>query len=868
MKERNPYQLPADVEPLHYDLLLRPDFTNFTFSGTGTVLVRVKKPVSKLTLHCLDLQLKKAAIRSPRDGDRREAKTITLDKKMETATLDFGRRLKPGEAELYLDWEGELNDKMHGFYRTSYHVGGEKRWGAATQFEATDARRAFPGWDEPARKATFSAALTVPEHFVALSNMPIQQESKPEPGWKTIRFEKTPRMSTYLLAFVVAELDFLEAKDRYGVPIRVWTSPGKKEQGRFGLEQACHTLAYFAEWFGIPYAFPKLDMVALPDFAAGAMENWGLVTYRETALLVDPENSSEAARQRVAEVVDHELAHQWFGNYTTMRWWTDLWLNEGFASYMGPKATDHRFPAWNTWTQYVADDYLAALHEDSLKNSHPVEVPVKNPNEIREVFDAISYSKGSVVNRMVEHYLGEESFRKGLHRYLTRYAYGNATTADLWMALEEASGKPIRTMMARYTRQAGYPVLMVQEKKTNGKLALALEQKQFLVDGSRDPKNALWQIPVGVLTARTAQPAFEYMKGRRHKLAVSLADSEWVKLNPGQSGFYRVAYSAELWQRLAEAVKAGALPTVDRLGMLDDAFALARAGYLKTSTALQILEAYQSEADFSVWTAIASVLASLDNLLARERFREKLRQRARQFFESIAKQKGWEKQISDGHLDVMLRALALRNLGGYGDQRTIQEARNRFERFCKRGTLDPDLRQTVYTLVAENGREREWQALLKIYHSTDLNEEKVRVLRAGGSFRQKELVNTLLQFSLSEQVRPQDTPIVLASAATHPLGRTLAWKFLQKNWKTFVDRYHGGGIGLLSRMIGITGGFTNRQSLEDVADFFRAHRVPGTERAVKKSLEYIRSNIRWLEHDRNDLKSHLAGKSRGLIAAS
>ncbi|MBI3895220.1 MAG: M1 family metallopeptidase [Acidobacteria bacterium] len=861
MKERNPYQLPLDVEPLHYDLLLRPDLTNFTFSGTGTILVRVKKPVSTLTLHCLDLKLKKAAIRSPRGGGLLEAKTITFDKKMETATLDFRRKLKPGEAELYMEWAGELNDKMHGFYRTSYYVGGQKHWGAATQFEATDARRAFPCWDEPARKATFSAALTVPEHLFVLSNMPIQQEAKAGPGLKTVRFENSPRMSTYLLAFVIAELDYLEAKDRYEVPIRVWTSPGKKEQGRFALEQACHTLAYFAQWFGIPYAFPKLDMVALPDFAAGAMENWGLVTYRETALLIDPQNSSEAARQRVAEVVDHELAHQWFGNYTTMQWWTDLWLNEGFASYMGPKATDHHFPAWNTWTQYIADDYLAALHEDSLKNSHPIEVPVKNPNEIREVFDAISYSKGSVVNRMVEHYLGEKDFQKGLNRYLSHYAYGNATTSDLWKALEEASGKPVRTMMARYTRQPGYPVLLVREKKAaNGKLTLALEQKRFLVDGGHDPKSQLWQIPVGVLTARTAQPAFEYMRGQRHKLNVSVSDGDWVKLNPGQSGFYRAAYSADLWRRLAEAVNTGALPTVDRLGMLDDAFALARAGFMKTSAALRLLEAYRAETDFSVWTAIAGILASLDNLLARERFRRKLQQRARQFFESTAKQKGWEKQATDGHLDVMLRALALRNLGGYGDQPTIEEAKNRFEQFCKNGILDPDLRQTAYALVAENGGEPEWHALLQIYRSTDLNEEKVRVLRGAGSFRQKELLRTLLQFSLSDQVRPQDTPIVLASAATHPLGRTLAWKFLQKNWKTFVDRYHGGGIGLLSRTIGITGGFTDRQSLEDVQDFFRTHRVPGTERAVKKSLEYIRSNIRWLERDRKDLRNYFNGQ--------
>ncbi|OFW10538.1 MAG: hypothetical protein A3H27_08790 [Acidobacteria bacterium RIFCSPLOWO2_02_FULL_59_13] len=858
MTKKNPYRLPADVEPLHYEIAFHPDLTHFTFQGSGKVVLRVKNPVSKIVLHALGLKIRKASLRLSSNGSLVSPQQVTFSKKMETATLDFGRKLKRGEAELWLEWEGELNDKMHGFYRTSYAVKGEKRWGAATQFESTDARRAFPCWDEPSSKATFTVTLTVPEHLTALSNMPIRTQSRSEPGWKTVAFEKTPRMSTYLLAVVIAELECLESADRHGVPIQVWTSPGKKEQGRFALEQACHTLAYFADWFGIPYAFPKLDMVALPDFAAGAMENWGLVTYRETALLVDPQNSSAAARQRVAEVVDHELAHQWFGNYTTMEWWTDLWLNEGFASYMGPKATHHRFPEWETWTHYVADDYLAALHEDSLKNTHPVEVPVQNPNEIREVFDAISYSKGSVINRMVEHYLGEENFRKGLNRYLAQHAYGNATTDDLWKSLEEVSGKPMRAMMARYTRQPGYPVVIVREKRENGKLVLAAEQKRFLADGSRDAKNLRWQIPLGVITENNPQPVFEYMRGQKHRLAVAVSASEWVKLNPGQSGFYRVAYTEKLWMWLAEAVRAGDLPTVDRLGLLDDVFALARAGYLKSSTALRVLGAYQAETDCSVWTALAGILASLDNLLYRERFREQFVRMARELFQPIGAKYGWNKKPGDGHLDVLLRALALRNLGGYGDPPTIQEAQKRFERFCKSKKLDPDLRQTVYSLAAEHGGERQWRELLQIYRSTDLHEEKVRVLRAAGNFRSEALLKKVLQFSLSEQVRPQDTPIALSGAATHPLGRALAWKFLKKNWKTFVERYHGGGIGLLSRQISITSGFATRSHWEEVASFFRHHRVVGTERAVKKSLETIRSNIRWLERDRSDLKDYFS----------
>ena len=862
MKKPNPYRLPPGVEPLHYDIELQPNLADFMFSGKETVGISILEPTSKVVLHALDLKVADAAIRSPTSSEPLKPQRISRSRKMETITLDFGQPLPAGPAELNLKFKGELNDKMHGFYRTSYHVDGVKKWGAATQFEATDARRAFPCWDEPDRKATFAVTLTVPEHLTALSNMPVLQETSRDDGWKTVVFDKTPRMSSYLLAFVIADLEFLEARDRHGVPIRVWTNPGKREQGHFALEAGCHTLAYFADWFGLPYAFPKLDMVALPDFAAGAMENWGLVTYRETALLIDPENSSEAAHQRVAEVVDHELAHQWFGNYTTMKWWTDLWLNEGFASYMGPKASDHHFPEWDTWTQYVAQRYMGALHEDSLKNTHPVEVPVRNPYEIREVFDAISYSKGSVINRMLEHYLGEKALRNGLNRYLTRHAFGNATTDDLWQAIEETSGKPVQAMMSSYTRQAGFPVLIVKSKQKAGNIALELKQKRFLVDGSDDSKKALWRVPVGVLTSENSQPHFEYMDGRRHKITVPLTDGGWVKINPGQSGFYRVAYPKDLWGRLIRAVEAGAMPTLDRLGILDDAFALARAGDLDTATALSVLRAYHSEKDYSIWMEICGVFSMLDNLLSARPSREPFHQYARQFFLPVASERGWDRKPEDGHLDVMLRSLALRHLGGYGDSATIEEARNRLELFRQQGKLDPNLRQTVYSLVAENGGEKEWEELLGVYDATDLHEEKVRVLQGAGNFRNAEILNRLMQFSLSEKVRPQDTPIVLTSSASHSLGRSIAWGFLKQNWDLFVERYHGGGIGLLARLLGIASGFVAKEQLEDVESFFQQHRVPGTERTVKKTLEVLRSNITWLERDGNEIEAYFVGQQR------
>lgn len=860
-KKETPYRLPRNVKPIHYHLEIQPDLSKFVFSGKERVTVDIKESTSVITMHCVNLKIHKAYLIQ---NDRIEkVGRISTNKKKETITLFLNREIQ-GRAELYLEFEGTINEKMHGFYRTSYTINGTKRYGAATQFEATDARRAFPCWDEPDRKARFSLTLIVPKNLTALSNMPIVREEYVGDSLKRVIYDTTPPMSTYLLAFVVAELESIEAIDRNGIPIRVWTTIGKKEQGRFALECALHTLPYFADWFGIGYSFPKLDMVAIPDFAAGAMENWGLITYRETALLVDPQNSATSAKQRVAEVVDHELAHQWFGNLVTMAWWDDLWLNEGFASYMGPKAVDHQFPEWDIWTQFVADDFIGALFKDSLKNTHPVEVPVKEPHEINEIFDAITYRKGSVVNRMIEHYLGEEDFRRGLNSYLNRYAYGNAKTKDLWQVLEEVSGKPVRDIMESYTKQPGYPLLTVKVKESSkGKLMLELEQRRFLIDGSKDKKNLLWKIPVGILTSSMSEPIFEYMKERKMKLSVKLENNEWIKLNPYQSGFYRVLYPQELLKRLIEAIRNGSLSTIDRLGFLDDVFALSLAGFMKTSQALGVLTAYQNETNFSVWTVISKNIKFIDNLIAEEPWKDTFDSFVRDLFRPIGLIKGWEKSNQDTHLDIMLRSLVLRNLGVYGDIPTIEEAKRRFWNFINGKNLDPDLRLSVYTIVARHGGKEELDRLIELYEATDLHEEKNRILTAIGQFYDKNLLRRALEFALSTQVRLQDTPFTFNSVGQNPRGKELAWEFLKENWKTLMERYGNGGLFLLARIIeGTTTNLCTRDKLEDVESFFKTHKVPGAKRTIKQAIEMIKVNIAVIDRDRKDIKEWLESYSQ------
>lgn len=851
----NRSRLDRTVLPTAYDVVIQPDFKRFTFAGEETIRLRATRSFRTVTLHALELHITRARVAAG-PGRWQAPRRITHDAARETVTLHFARPIAPHAAlALTLAFQGAMNDKMHGFYRTSYEIGGKKHWGGATQFEATDARRAFPCWDEPDCKATFTVTLRVPQHLTALSNMPVVRARRLAGGLKELCYAPTPKMSTYLLAWVIADLECVQARDRRGVLLRIWTTKGRKAQGRFALQVGLHALPYFARWFGIPYALPKLDMVALPDFASGAMENWGLVTYRETALLVDPKHSSAPAKQRVAEVIAHELAHQWFGNLVTMGWWTDLWLNEGFASYMGPKAVDDQFPAWKIWDQYVAGEYLGALREDSLRHSHPIEIPVQNPHEIREIFDSITYSKGSAVNRMLEHYLTEPVFRQGLSAYLKRHAYGNATTGDLWAELERVSGKPVRAIMAGFTRRAGYPVLTVEPADRPGHWRVS--QRRFLADGSRDRADRPWSVPLVTRLGGRPRPAYDILRTRRATLRLP-APTPWLKLNAAQSGFYRTAYPSLLGPTLQEALQRRQLPSLDALGLLDDALALAQAGHVRTSQALDLLAAARHYTDYNVWLTLAGGLQAVERLLADDARRGQLKVWGRRLCTPLGDALGWDAAARESHLDALLRSLVLSRLGHFGDPATLKEARRRFVGFTRRGRLAPNLRGAVYGIVAEHGGAREYAQLLKIYRGAGLQEERVRVLRALTQFQQPALIRRTLQLALSPHVRRQDAYAILGGFGGNRVGRPIAWAFVKAHWRELVRRYASGGLNLMTRIVeGAGGGFTTAVELADAQRFFKTHPVPGTERAMQRTLENIRITLRWARQDAADIAAWL-----------
>ncbi|ELU07211.1 hypothetical protein CAPTEDRAFT_150577 [Capitella teleta] len=860
MSEKKAFErLPGCVVPKNYTLRLKPDLKAFTFEGQEQITLDIKSATKTVKLNSAEIDITTVSFAG--SGQPGQSCSRFYASEEETVTLTFPNELQVGTGSLSLTFTGVLNDKMKGFYRSKYFSPeGEERYAAVTQFEATDARRAFPCWDEPAVKSTFDVTLVVPKDRVALSNMPVKSETVESDGLRSVCYERTPIMSTYLLAFVVGEYDYVEDTDSDGVKVRVYTPVGKAQQGEFALQVAVKTLPFYNNYFNIAYPLPKIDLIAIADFAAGAMENWGLVTYRETALLVDPTNSSSAARQWVALVVGHELAHQWFGNLVTMEWWTHLWLNEGFASWIEYLCVDHCFPEYDIWTQFASSDFTHALNEDALANSHPIEVPVGHPDEVDEIFDAISYSKGAAVIRMLHDYIGDEDFRKGMNAYLTKHKYSNTFTEDLWEALGNASGKPVAKIMSSWTKQMGFPVLQVSEKKNGTTRELTITQAKFCADGSKPEGNPQWMVPISVSTSSSPTESVHRFVLDEEKAVVTINDvkeSDWVKLNMGAVGFYRTQYTPDMLLALIPGIKDQSMPPRDRLGLQNDLSALATAGAASTVDFMKVAMAFETETNYTAWSDLSSNLSGLSLLIQYTDYHDSFKAYLRKLFGPVTQRLGWDPKEGEGHLDAMLRSLVIGRMGRAGDEAIIDEAKKRFAAHCD-GTqaMPADLRTPVYTTVLCNGDEAEFDAMLKLFKAADLHEEKVRLMRSLGAVRGEALIKRTLEFAMSEDVRSQDTVFVIAGVTGSRLGRDLAWGFLKERWTELHDRYKGGF--LLSRLIkSTTEKFISDEKATEIEEFFKSHPAPAADRTIRQSLENIRLNKSQLERDGDGMRKYL-----------
>jgi puromycin-sensitive aminopeptidase len=851
MKKRNSVRLHTHVVPVHYEITLEPDLLAHTFAGEETITILLKKNVKEITLHANLLDITEATIVG--DKEKIQAQKISYDTKAETATFTFAKQIQKGEIKLLLRFVGILANDMRGFYASTYTIDGKNRSLATTQFEATDARKCIPCFDEPAQKAVFTVHVIIPNDKYAISNtLPVATREHRE-GFQIVSFAPTPKMSTYLLAFLVGDFEWLEQKTKSGVFVRVITTPGKKEQGKFALDTTVRCLEFYETYFDIPYPLKTLDMIAVPDFAAGAMENWGAITFRETLLLVDEDHSSTMTREHVAGVIIHELAHQWFGNLVTMEWWTDLWLNEGFASYVPYLAIDELFPEWKIWEKFATDDLAQSLKLDALKNTHPVEVVVHDPNEIREVFDAISYSKGATIIGMLAQYLGAQDFRDGLRFYLKKHSYQNTSTIDLWDAFEKVSKKPVKKMMHIWTKKPGYPLLSVSVNQKNKKITIS--QKRYFSSrmSARHTKDAtIWPIPVSFLTENGITSLGLITKKR---MSIT-AQYSWMKMNPSEGSLYRTQYDAQLLEKLKNEITSGALNSRDRLGIVRDLFALAEAGESDTLAALAMLEYYVHEKEYIVWVEIISGLISLNNLLYGSKSQELFKIYAQNILSDIVECVGWESRKNESHNDALVRQLVLSAAASFGNTNVIQEAKNRFENRAIQ-PIHADLRGVIYASVIREGGQPEYDAIKHLYETENMHEEKNRLLLALTASRDEKILQQTLTFILTDQVRLQDKVSAFAHVLIHPRGRILGWKFIKKHWKKIMQEY-GEGNHMLVNLISVLHRNTTRSLRDDIKIFFKTHPLSGAERTLLQTLEKIDSNIAWLAADEKKIQKWLS----------
>ena len=665
--------------------------------------------------------------------------------------------------------------------------------------------------------------------------------------------ETTPKMSTYLLAFAYGELGYKEVATQHGVTVRTYATPNNVEHLDFATDFAAKCLDFYDDYFDVPYPLAKCDLIALPDFASGAMENWGLITFREQGLLIDDANSSLPMRQYVAMVIAHELTHQWFGNLVTMRWWTDLWLNEGFATWMSYLPLDHFHPEWQMWTQFAVDEQQPAMKFDALANTHPVQVPINDPEEIRTIFDAISYEKGASSIHMLERFLGKEDFRKGLSHYLKTHSYANTDTTDLWQALEDVSGKPVKDFMAAWIELAGFPLVRAEVDASS----VHLTQEQFLLNpverAKKQAADPVW--PIALENGLELPPLFD-----KKEASFPLTKYEGVlKLNLNQSSFFRAVYNPDHLEKLGQQVASGKLDATDRLGLLSDTFEAAKAGYTDTASALRLLEFYKDEDNNAVWDIISANIGSVRAIMNDEELREDMKPYVRKLVAKQLARLGWEEIKGESYFDKLLRPTLLGMAAVADEPSVIDEALRRFKAMKKPEDLPPDLRGVIYTTAARKGDSGTFDRLLKMHNDSTSSEERLTLTAAITAFEQPALYKRALGVITTQDVRAQDVTYWIAYSFGNRFAKADTWDWLVAHWDWLKENL-GGDLSFARFPIYVARSFSDPDFLPKYKTFFESVMSPLIDRSYKQGVEMIEWQSDWKRRDLTAVKALFAKK--------
>jgi len=827
-------RLPEIARPDNYKLTFTPDLDKATFEGDETITLHILKPTSAITLNSADIDFHAVSITSA--GATQTAK-VTPDKDKEMVVLSVDKPLAAGLATIHITYAGILNSEMRGLYLGKDDQG---RKYAASQFEATDARRAFPSFDEPDYKATFDITAVADKGLVAISNQKVLSDS-PGPGNKhTVTFATTAKMSSYLAALVVGNFEYVEG-EADGIPIRVYSTTGKKEMGRFALDVAAHVLSYYDNYFGIKYPYGKLDLIGIPDFSAGAMENTGCITFREVVLLIDEQHGSVGLKKEIASVIAHEMAHQWFGDLVTMKWWDDIWLNEGFATWMSSKPIQAWKPEWN----FNLDDVIDAggtMNTDSLANTRPIHQAAETPAEIQELFDGIAYGKAAAVLRMLEAYLGEDTFRAGVNAYLSQHEYANATADDFWEAQAATSKKPVDQIMPTFVKQPGVPMLEVQTQCVADTTKITVDQKRYYSDRAKfdSPGDQLWQIPICLKGSASSAPECGLVT-KKEALLTLPGCSTWVLTNANATGYYRTGYQPDAVKALASDAESKLTPA-ELLAVEADIWASVRVGREPVGDYLAFAQGLQTDRNRAVVEDVMGHLTYIGQYLVNESDGDAYRAWLRQLLTPAFTDVGWEPKPGESDEQKELRARLLTVLGyDARDTEVLARAREIADKFLDNpASVDREVGGAAFDLAALNGGPEFYDRVMTALKNAKTPEEYYEFQDALTHFGDPKLLQRTLDYAISPDVRSQDALLLIARVLDNPAGEKLAWEFIQSHWDAVAK---AGGPFASAEVVGATSVFCDAGMRDQVTGFFAAHKIDAAERTFRQSIERINNCV-------------------------